>query len=46
LYTAGFFIDVREAAPGLSGGRAILKALDILRGELHPCEFLGEVLGV
>ena len=46
MYTAGFFIDVREAAPGLSGGRAILEALDILRGELHPCEFLGEVLCV
>ena len=46
MYTASFFIDVREATPGLSGGRAILEALDILWGELHSCEFLGEVLRV
>ena len=46
MNTTCFFIDVREAAPGLSGGRAVLEALDILRRELHSCEFLGEVLGV
>lgn len=48
LHVSRVIVHIAETVPSCisSINRAIFKAFNILRTELHPCEFLSEMLGV